>query len=445
MNRTIRHTLLLAASLSLIAGCRRSAAPTPTADDEHRHGAAQAPSNRIDIPAAVRTNLGITFANVESRAVASTLRVPGRFELLPTAEREYRAPLEGRIELLVAQYQRVERGTPLFRLDSSAWRQLHEEIEARRAKVESMDPLRKAHRMHEASLAEKVEIWKARMRQLEELRAAGGGSAAQWTEASATLNATQAELADVMEKDASLEAEERIARAELRALEARRDVLLRSVTAQEDGTLEVQAMGAGVVARIETISGAIIAPEAPLLSVVQPERVRLRAVGLQADLGRLRDGLPVRIVPPQGGSLGTTAAMSGTLQIDLSGDPHERTIDLFVIPDVVAEWARPGVSAHAEVTLAGGTPELAIPLAAVVRDGITPLIFRRDPANPDKAIRVEADLGINDGAWVAIRSGVGEGDQIVITGNYQLMLAMSGTATKGGHFHSDGTFHEGED
>jgi hypothetical protein len=80
----------------------------------------------------------------------------------------------------------------------------------------------------------------------------------------------------------------------------------------------------------------------------------------------------------------------------------------------------------------------------VVRDGITPVIFRRDPANPDRAIRIEADLGVNDGAWVAILSGVGEGDEIVVTGNYQLMLAMSGTATKGGHFHSDGTFHEGD-
>ena len=41
--------------------------------------------------------------------------------------------------------------------------------------------------------------------------------------------------------------------------------------------------------------------------------------------------------------------------------------------------------------------------------------------------------------------GVKEGDEIVVAGNYQLMLATSGTAAKGGHFHSDGTFHEGKD
>jgi len=36
---------------------------------------------------------------------------------------------------------------------------------------------------------------------------------------------------------------------------------------------------------------------------------------------------------------------------------------------------------------------------------------------------------------------VREGDEIVLAGNYQLMLATSGSAPKGGHFHSDGTFH----
>jgi hypothetical protein len=136
--------------------------------------------------------------------------------------------------------------------------------------------------------------------------------------------------------------------------------------------------------------------------------------------------------------------MSGTLQIGLAADADERTVDLVVQPQALASWARAGVSAHLEVTLAGGTEELAIPLSAVVRDGATPIIFRRDPANPDKAIRMEADLGLSDGRWIVIASGVKEGDEIVVGGNYQLMLATSGTAAKAGHFHSDGTFHDKE-
>ena len=37
-----------------------------------------------------------------------------------------------------------------------------------------------------------------------------------------------------------------------------------------------------------------------------------------------------------------------------------------------------------------------------------------------------------------------DGDEVVLAGAYELMLASSGTVTKGGHFHADGTFHADE-
>lgn len=228
MPRTLplhRFVPIGAALLLLLAACERSGPPTGGAASAPP---AAAPTNRVDIPGPVRQNLGITFAKVESRDVARTLRVPGKFELLPSARREYRTPVAGRVELLVQQYQRVDAGTPLFQVDSSPWRDLQEQIAAMQAKVDSMGPLRNAHRVHEQSLMDKVQLWKQRLEQLEELRAAGGGSASQFTEARATLNATQAELADVMEKDAALEAEQKRSEAELRSLRSRREQLLRS-------------------------------------------------------------------------------------------------------------------------------------------------------------------------------------------------------------------------
>ena len=116
------------------------------------------------------------------------------------------------------------------------------------------------------------------------------------------------------------------------------------------------------------------------------------------------------------------------------------------MPDELRPWARPGVSAQLEiVTDATAAPALAIPLAAVQRDGLTPVIFRRNPKNPNEAVRMEADLGEDDGRWVALLSGVRDGDEVVLDGAFQLMLGTSGTSQKGGHFHPDGTFHEGED
>jgi hypothetical protein len=69
--------------------------------------------------------------------------------------------------------------------------------------------------------------------------------------------------------------------------------------------------------------------------------------------------------------------------------------------------------------------------------------FRRDPLNPNQAIRMEADMGVDDGRWVAIHSGLMRGDEVVLDGAYELKLAtaQSGASQKGGHFHADGTFH----
>ena len=63
---------------------------------------------------------------------------------------------------------------------------------------------------------------------------------------------------------------------------------------------------------------------------------------------------------------------------------------------------------------------------------------RRDPANPDKAIRIEADLGVDDGRWIVIKSGVAEGNEVVLEGVYQLMVATSGSISTASSFQITG-------
>ena len=88
---------------------------------------------------------------------------------------------------------------------------------------------------------------------------------------------------------------------------------------------------------------------------------------------------------------------------------------------------------------------LAIPLSAVMKDGLTHVFFKRDPFNLNKAIRVEADLGVHDGRWIEVKSEVGPKDEVVLNGAYELNLASTtnGATQKGGHFHADGSFHGG--
>ena len=469
--KTFIPPLLVVCALALGA-CEKKA---DSAAADKPHAPAAAPTNRVDIPAPVRRNLGITFAKVEPRNVARTMRVPGRFEYAPSARREYRLAMPGRVDVLVQQYQRVNAGDVLYRLDSPEWRELQNQIasatsglEQATARLESMPTIRAAHKRHEVSLESKVALWGDRLKRLQGLAASGTATSKDVTEAQDVLNATEAELADNMEKDAELESRERELAAEVRAGRARLDLLMNSAASvtglsvaellreqssdgvqrphwQTIGSVEVRARSAGVVEMLGATNGALAAVGDAIVTTVQPEQIRFRARALQADMGKLREGLSARIVPPSGGTMNPQDALGGTLTIGLGADPDERTAELVVTPTALAPWARAGMAAHLEVTLeGGGSEELAVPLAAVVRDGTRPIIFRRDPANPDKVIRMDADVGINDGRWGVIASGVREGDEVVVGGNYQLMLATSGTTAKGGHFHSDGTFHEGE-
>lgn len=501
--------LLLSAAMLLTSGCTadRNRGAGAAAESETTTGT-EAATNRIYVPEAVRANLGIRFAKVEARQVAGTLRMPGRFEALPSARREYRTPLSGRIELLVHQYDQVTTGTPLYRLDSPEWRRLQQEMAeaaARMAETSSAVTLAEAAlhggerargvteeritagERHVAALRESLKVAEDRVAQLEKVRQAVGGMAAQLSEARAQAASARTALTQAEEEKADLEQQrlqlatgsagafattgslESALRARLSEYEAARLRLslaratARSVLQVSDKDLdrkvtpggipmwqaldeiEIRAAVPGVVEKLEMTSGAYADSAAPVLSTIDPQAVRFRAVGLQSDLGKFENGMKARIVPPRGGSVPVEESIPGTLSLALESDPEERTLDLIIAPEEKASWARAGVTAFAEAVLdETEDPEPAVPVSAVVQDELEKVIFRRDPDAPDQVMRIEADLGVSDGHWVTLQSGVAAGDEVVTEGAYQLKLAGSGKLPEGAHVHADGTVHVGE-
>ncbi|HVS17111.1 MAG TPA: hypothetical protein VMT18_00830, partial [Planctomycetota bacterium] len=422
------------------------------ASGAHNTAAAPAPTNRIELPAGVRRNLGITFAEVELRDVARTLRVPGAFELEPRARREYRMALPGRVELLVDQYQRVEPGTPLYSYRSPAWPELMHEIVLGE---QSMETARAEIGVADARLQEaRTQLELARRR------------IAALAEADFRVVELEVEAATLEASLPRLEAELELARTGLaNAARTRRHALHRASAASgiSEAELEaeaepeaggaqrlplyltldrivVRAVEGGVVEALAVTDGAFVEPPTAVLSIVDPTQVRLRALGLQADLQRIAGASSARVVPPPAPGTSADAGANATLEIGLEAHPEQRTMALIATPTEFAPWMRPGVAAFLEVVVAGrGEAALAVPRAAVVRDGLTHVVFRRDPADPDTVIRVEADLGVSDGQWVVLESGVMGGDQVVFAGAYELQLAMqqSGAGTAGGHVHAD--------
>ena len=454
--------------LLALQGCGDKTKDKPTMQTEI--SAASTPSNRVAIPPAVRANLGITFATAERRNLQETLHAPGRFEYLPSAKREYRTMLNGKIELLVSQFEHVTEGTPLFRIESPEWREMQQAIAGHvatvqqlEAKMEMFHPLLLAHEQHEYSVKTTVKLWEERLKKLEPVQDSSYESLREVTAARAAYETARAELAELRVEEAQFDAEYAETVASLRAAKATAEIALESAASMlniqipEDhpqwwrdiSSITIAATTSGIVELLNITNGAWTDAQTNVLTVVQPDKLRFHASGLQSDLGVLRNGLKVNIVPPTPTSAGNAIelqnTMQGKLQLGLSGDVNTRTIDLYVTPDSLSSWARPGVAGQLEIITDSTTnPELAIPIAAVQQDGLTQIIFRRSPDNPNEAIRMEADLGLDDGRWVAILSGLADGDEVVLDGVFQLMLATSGSIQKGGHFHSDGTYHEGE-
>lgn len=437
--------------LTLAAGCTEPAADHHATGDSEATEPSALPPGVVEIPPTVRANLGITFAAVEKRPVANTLRLPGSFEVDPLARHEYRMSLPGRIEFAVSQYDQVEPGQLLYRFVSPEWPELqHEIIEAEQsiasadARIEVAEAAEAEARAKLASARERVEMLASA-----EVRRAELGVLVAELEAGLPRFSAEVKMARISRANAEMQLEHAFHRASVAT--GLTESALTEIVDHDGGSrpryraidaIKVHAIEAGIVESLETTNGAYVEPPGLVLTVVDPTRLRFRATALQNDLGRINLTAGSTITPP---SVGSEVALPATVTVGLEAHPDQRTVAMVARSDNIALWARPGVSGFLEVTTAGdATPRLAIPESAVVRDGLVDVFFRRDASNPNRAIRVEADLGVSDGRWVVVKSGVTANDEVILDGVYELKLATAtaGTQQKGGHFHADGAFHD---
>lgn len=430
MKSSIHRWIPLAALIVASVSCDRGT----NADNSTAEEAGEAATNRIDIPATVRSNLGITFAKVERRQVSDTLRVPGSFELKPLAKHEYRLLMPAQVRFEIDQFDEVKPGTLLFRFQSPQWLELQSRIDL------AVAAYNQATLKYEALNARIEALAKADFKRAD-LESEATILHAELSGRKAELNAALTTATNILNtyagpKENALTPDNLLAPVELdgRAISHYQSI----------HWIEARAIEPGIVESLAITDGSFADETTLVLTTIDPTNLRFRALGLQSDLAKFHSAPAARIVPHQGigGDLNDSIPAELTLGID--AHPSERTLTLFANPQEPRPWARPGVSAFLEVvTATTGGPALAIPRSAVVKDGIVHVFFKRDPMDPNKAIRVEADLGLDDGRWVEIKSDLGPNDQVVLEGAYELKLAsaQSGTSQKGGHFHADGTYH----
>jgi len=430
MKSSIHRWLPLAALIVASTSCDREKKPAGTEAEESGETA----TNRIEIPATVRSNIGITFAKVERRQVADTLRVPGSFELKPLAKHEYRLLLPGHVRFEIDQFAEVKPGTLLYRFQSPEWLELKSRID------QAVSSYEQTKLKHDALDARIEALAKADFKRAD-LEAEAAVLHAELSGRKAELDAALTTATNIVNahggpKENALSSDDLLKPVET---DGRQVPRYRSI-----GWIDARAIEPGIVASLAITDGSFVDETTLVLTTIDPTKIRFRALGLQSDLAKFERAPAARIVPHQGRGGNLNDAVPADLALGLDADPGQRTIPLYASPREPRPWARPGVSAFLEVVTAStGGPVLAIPRSAVVKDGITHVFFKRDPLDPNKAIRVEADLGLDDGRWVEVKSDLGPNDEVVLQGAYELKLAsaQSGTSQKGGHFHADGAYH----
>lgn len=126
--------------------------------------------------------------------------------------------------------------------------------------------------------------------------------------------------------------------------------------------------------------------------------------------------------------LSPSALVSRSLVVD--PDTRAATVR-FTIDDPTVPL---GAHVEARLFLEGDTEQLAIPWAAVLDDGGMSVAFVQ--VEGEAFERRVLRLGVRDGDWVGITSGITEGEHVVSTGAIAVRLAgASGTIPAHGHSH----------
>ncbi len=218
---------------------------------------------------------------------------------------------------------------------------------------------------------------------------------------------------------------------ELAVKRAERSALLDGAE-EKDGVVTVRAHSGGLVEDFCAKNGDWLETGAAAIQVVRPRSLRFKALMASSDAKRLEDGMKAKV----GGNL-------GHIRIGV-GDGSGLVPVYVVFPEEIKEVS--GARAEA-VVFADGAPGdmLAVPSASIVMLGLQPVVFTRDKSDSEKFIAVDVIPGRSAGGWTQIKPLPSGAGQVVVKGALELKFALlSGGEKPSGHFHADGTFHDGD-
>ena len=185
----------------------------------------------------------------------------------------------------------------------------------------------------------------------------------------------------------------------------------------------------GKIIQNNAVLGSMIDQANEILVIMDPTLLWIDAEIYEKDIAKIRLGQKVEIeVPAYPGE-----TFSGT--VSYIGDvlkEETRTITVRTEVENRDYLLKPGMFANISIALNHQMNALVVPREAVLEDRGDQVVFLK---RGDQFFMQVVTTGARENGYLEIRSGVREGDEVVVAGNYQLKSKLYEEILKAGHIH----------
>jgi cobalt-zinc-cadmium efflux system membrane fusion protein len=201
-------------------------------------------------------------------------------------------------------------------------------------------------------------------------------------------------------------------------------------------TIEIRAPIGGVVTMVAAGVGEPVAADATLFTILDLSRVWIEARVPESALARLgaaKDAL-CQLLDGSQRQFSISAEQGKLVFSGLEVEPQTRTVPLIYEIDNSNAALRRGQSVRLLIETDAARDDLAIPHSALVEEGGLFVVFVQVAGETFQ--RREVQLGIRDGQWIQVVSGLAAGERVVIDGAYAVRLASASSVIPShGHAH----------
>lgn len=194
------------------------------------------------------------------------------------------------------------------------------------------------------------------------------------------------------------------------------------------GRFDLLAPQAGTVLRDEFIIGELVEPGRVLFDISDESVMWVEARAVPGTLLHIESGSPAQV------SVDGEHWLDGTVvQRHHRLDETTRTQALRIEVPNVDDDLHPGQFVEAEIVTGVSDPVLAVPVTSVTIIGGDPTVFRLLDAHEFEPVKIMPGATIGD--WIAIESGLGEGDEIAVSGVFHIKSLLLKSSMGEGHSH----------